>query len=54
MAKVLFVESDTDFPLRRAVVIIVSANRTEDRGFKSLHGVRYLGRYALQCCSLVT
>jgi hypothetical protein len=39
-------------PGRRGVQVIVSANRTDDRGFESHQGVRFLGIYTLQCCSL--
>jgi hypothetical protein len=35
-------------PRRRGVVVIVSVNRTEDRGFKPRHGVRFLGLNTLQ------
>jgi hypothetical protein len=34
------------------VVVIISATGIEDRGFKSRQGVRFLGRYTLQCCPL--
>jgi hypothetical protein len=33
-------------------VNIVYANGTEDRGFESRQGARFLALYALQCCSL--
>jgi hypothetical protein len=39
-------------PWRLGVVVIISANKTEDRGFESRQGVRFLGLYTLQCCSL--
>jgi hypothetical protein len=32
------------------VVVIESAYRTEDHGFESRQGVRFLGIYILQCC----
>jgi hypothetical protein len=35
---------------RRGIVVIECAYRTEDPGFESRQGVRYLGFYALQCC----
>jgi hypothetical protein len=38
-------------PWRRGVVVIVSANRTEDRGFEYRQEVRFLGLYKLQCSS---
>jgi hypothetical protein len=33
------------------IVVIVSANITEDRGFESRQGVRFLGLYTLHCCN---
>jgi hypothetical protein len=36
------------------VLVIVSANRTEDRGFESRRDVRFCGQVTLQCCSLLT
>jgi hypothetical protein len=39
-------------PWRRGEEVIVSANGTEDRGFESRRGVRYLKLFILQCCSL--
>jgi hypothetical protein len=32
------------------VVVIASASRSDDRGFESRRGVRFLGIYTLQCC----
>jgi hypothetical protein len=37
-------------PWRRDTVVIAAAYRTEDPGFKSRQGARFLGIYALQCC----
>jgi hypothetical protein len=37
-------------PWRRGIVVIASAYKTEDPGFDSRHGVRFLGIYTLQCC----
>jgi hypothetical protein len=37
-------------PWRRGIVVIASASRTEDPGFESRQGVRFLGLYTLQCC----
>jgi hypothetical protein len=34
-------------PWRRGVVVIVSSNRTEDRGFKSRQGFKVVGLYTL-------
>jgi hypothetical protein len=34
------------------VAVIASANGTEDRGYESRRGVRFLGLKTLQCCSL--
>jgi hypothetical protein len=39
-------------PWRRGVVVIVNANRTEDRVFEPRRGVRFLGLYTLQYSSL--
>jgi hypothetical protein len=39
---------------RRGVVVIVSANGTEDRGLESRQGERLLGFYTLQFYSLCT
>jgi hypothetical protein len=30
----------------------VSANGTEDRGFETRHGTRFLGLYTMLCCTL--
>jgi hypothetical protein len=38
----------TYMPWRRGVVVIVSANTTEDRGFESRLGVRFLGHYIFE------
>jgi hypothetical protein len=38
-----------DLPWRRGNVVIASASETEDLGFESRQGVRFLGR-AVQCC----
>jgi hypothetical protein len=40
-------------PWRRGIVmhvVITSAYRTEDPGFESRQGVRFLGSYTFQCC----
>jgi hypothetical protein len=37
-------------PWRRGIVVIVSASRTEDPGFESRQGVRFLGLHALSLC----
>jgi hypothetical protein len=37
-------------PWRRGMVGIASASSTEDPGFESRQGVRFLGLYTLQCC----
>jgi hypothetical protein len=37
-------------PWRIGKVVIATAYRTEDPGFKSRQGVRFLGIYTLQCC----
>jgi hypothetical protein len=39
-------------PWWRGVVVIVSADETEDRGFEYHQGVRFLGLNTLQCCSM--
>jgi hypothetical protein len=39
-------------PWRLGVVVIVAANITEDRGFESRQGLRFLGLNTLQCCSM--
>jgi hypothetical protein len=36
---------------RLGLVVIVSASRTEDRGFESRQGVRFLGLSTFQLCS---
>jgi hypothetical protein len=36
-------------PWRRGIVVIASASRTEDPGFESCQGVRFLGLDTLQC-----
>jgi hypothetical protein len=40
------------WPWRRGIVVIASAYRTEDIGFESHQGVRFLGLYihTLLCC----
>jgi hypothetical protein len=38
-------------PWRRGILVIPSAYRTEDPGFESQQGVRFLGIYTLQCCN---
>jgi hypothetical protein len=35
---------------RPGVVVIASANGTEDRGFESRQGLRFAGFFTLQCC----
>jgi hypothetical protein len=35
---------------RHGIVVIASAYRTEDPGFESRQGVRFLGIYTVQCC----
>jgi hypothetical protein len=37
-------------PSRRRIVVIAFADRTEDPGFESRQGVRFLGIYTLQWC----
>jgi hypothetical protein len=36
-------------PWRRGIVVIASAYRTEDPGFESRQGVRFIGVFSLQC-----
>jgi hypothetical protein len=38
---------------RRSVVVIASADRTDDRGLESLHGVRFLGLVHAFLCNLI-
>jgi hypothetical protein len=35
---------------KNSIVVITSASRTEDLGFESRQGSRFLGLYTLQCC----
>jgi hypothetical protein len=37
-------------PWRCGIVVIESASITEDPGFESRQGVRFLDLYTLQCC----
>jgi hypothetical protein len=41
----IFAKLGTSKPWRRGIVIISSASRTEDPGFESRQGVRFLGLY---------
>jgi hypothetical protein len=38
------------FPWRRGIVVIASSSGSEDPGFESHQGVRFLRLYTLQCC----
>jgi hypothetical protein len=42
--------SELKRPWRRGIVVITSAYRSEDPGFESRQGVRFLGIYTLQWC----
>jgi hypothetical protein len=37
-------------PWRRGIMVIASASRTEDTGFKSHQNARFLGLDTVQCC----
>jgi hypothetical protein len=47
LAEFFFLRKKSFLPWRRDVVVIVSANGTEDRGFESCQGMRFTGIYAM-------
>jgi hypothetical protein len=49
---VLSIHKSRQLPWKRGVLVIFSANGTEDRGFESRLGVTFLGHYKFVLCNL--